>query len=584
MDRGYIMHRATESACFALDKETLEIRLMTGYDVTGVSICYEDPFESGIMGGNEEWMGLEQEAESYKKLAYQKVWFFHLKPQYKRCRYFFKIWDGTECVYLYEDGCYTREELELPGRKMQYFFFPWMNPSDVNETPEWVNDTIWYQIFPDRFCNGDTSCDPEWVKPWKSEKVKYDDWYGGDIRGMIEKLPYLQELGITGIYLTPIFKSTSNHRYNTWDYRCIDPRLGSEKDLKELVEKAHKAGIHIMLDAVFNHCGWEFEPWQDVLKNGTESPYFDWFFIHHWPFDVKEYSTRDGRYDSFAFYSAMPKLNTNNPKVIAYFNEICSYWLREWQIDGIRFDVGNEVSHTFLKELRKQLKAINPQVYLLGEIWHDSICWLRGDEYDSVMNYPLVESIHNFFIDKNADALRLERDINRCYVMYYEQTNRVLFNLLDSHDTERLYTRTGNEAEFYQQLALLFLMQGSVCIYYGTEIAMEGAQDPDCRRCMPWEKIEQGAYEENLNRMKQLIQIRKENPAARSGHIYWVEEDEKRLIHLIKEEAGQRLELCLNASKHSVVLPASGETLFSNKVEEDQILPGGTWIGRSSLS
>lgn len=580
MDRGHIMHRATESECFCLNQEELEVRLYTGYDVKGAEICYEDPFESGIMGGNDKWAGSVEKPVMTKNLDGKKVWIFRLRPQYRRCRYFFRLWDEKECLFFYEDGCYTKEDLKLEGRKMQYFFFPWMNPSDINETPNWVNDTVWYQIFPDRFCNGDPSIDPEWVLQWQNGPVRYDDWYGGDLRGMIQKIGYLRDLGVTGIYLTPVFKSTSNHRYNTWDYKKIDERLGDEKDLKELVKKAHEAGIRIMLDAVFNHCGWEFEPWQDVLAKGKLSKYFDWFFIHQWPFDVEEYSTRDGRYDSFAFYSSMPKLNTNNPEVIAYFEEICSYWLTEWGIDGIRFDVGNEVSHTFLKALRTKLKKLNPDVYLLGEIWHDSISWLRGDEYDSVMNYPLVESIHNFFIDKHADASKLEHSMNRCYTMYYEQTNQVLFNLLDSHDTERLITRTGDLNEFYQQLALVFLMQGSVCIYYGTELAMEGGPDPDCRRCMPWDEIEAGVYDDKITKMKQLIRIRKEHLAAREGKIEWDLEFEPRLIHLKKLSANGQdlLELYLNASDHNVTIASEKTPIFSNGCDGNLLYPGATVI------
>lgn len=578
MNKGYIMHRATESECYAIDREILEIRIRTGYDVDKVTICFEDPFETGIMGGNEGWQGQELEHDEVRNLEYQKLWYFRVRPPYRRCRYFFKLWDGNECVYFYEDGCHTEEELALPGRKTQYFFFPWMNPSDINFTPDWVSDTVWYQIFPDRFCNGDKSIDPEWVKEWKCETVRYDDWYGGDIRGMINKLPYLKELGVTGLYLTPIFKSTSNHRYNTWDYRKIDERLGTEEDLKELVEKAHESGIRIMLDAVFNHCGWEFEPWQDVVKRGKDSPYFDWFFIHQWPFDIHDYSTRDGKYDSFAFYSAMPKLNTNNPEVIDYFTDICSYWLKEWSIDGIRFDVGNEVSHTFLKELRKSLKLIRPDVFLLGEIWHDSICWLRGDEYDSVMNYPLVESIHNYFLDRTTTADKLEKDINRCYSMYYEQTNRVLFNLLDSHDTERLITRTGREDEFYQQLALLFTMQGSVCMYYGTEIALEGGADPDCRRCMPWDEIEAGNYNDRINRIRTLISIRKENGCALDGRTKWIREKNGRLVHLKKQNG---LEIVLNTADTDILADTytkGKEILFAYGIVDGKMTPGATLI------
>ena len=586
MEKGYITHRSALNECYALDEKHLEISIRTGYDVDRVFLCYGDPFSAGIMGGAEKWNGEKKELTECCNLAYQKLWSVRVEPRYKRCKYFFELHAGEETCYFFEDGCYTKERMEIPGRKEQCFFFPWMNPADINETPDWVSETIWYQIFPDRFCNGDPSINSKWAKPWKCEQVHYMDIYGGDLAGIRKKLPYLQELGITGIYLTPIFSAESNHKYNTTDYYKIDETFGTEEDLKALVKEAHDAGIRVMLDAVFNHCGEQFAPWKDVLAHGPESEYYDWFFIHQWPFDQSTRNTRDGRYDAFAFYGEMPKLNTNNPAVICYFKELCTYWLKEWNIDGIRFDVGNEVSHAFLKELRKQLKQVKPEVYLLGEIWHDSINWLMGDEYDSVMNYPFAQGMNDFFIDPERTNQDFEHEINRCYSLYMKQTNRVLFNLLDSHDTDRLRTRTGSLGKFYQQLAVLFTMEGTPCIYYGTEIAMEGSFDPDCRRCMPWDEIEAGAFEDKITNMKTLIAIRKNYAQSRSGHIDWITDRENgRLIHYVKTASDEKqLHVILNASGQSERFTIDGELLFSYGCEnnsgdqEKTILPDGCMI------
>lgn len=578
MELGLLAHRAALNDCYALNETQLEISVKTGYEVDHVYLCYGDPFSAGIMGGNEKWSGERIEITECRYLAYQKRWTVMIEPPYRRCKYYFEVHAGDEVVFFFEDGCYTKERMAIPGRKEQCFFFPWMNPSDVNETPKWVEDTVWYQIFPDRFCNGDPSLDPSYVKEWKCEKVDYMDVYGGDLRGIRNKIPYLKDLGITGLYLTPIFESNSNHKYNTTDYYKIDKSFGDEDELKALVKEAHEAGIRVMLDAVFNHCGNEFAPWQDVLKNGPESPYYDWFFIQKWPFNKSDYSTRDGKFFSFAFYGEMPKLNTNNPQVIEYFTKLCSQWLRDWDIDGIRFDVGNEVSHTFLKELRKEVKAIKPDVFLLGEIWHDSILWLQGDEYDSVMNYPLVESINDFFIDENRCGFDFECSMNRCYSLYTKQTNRVLFNLLDSHDTERLYTRTGNLGKFYQQLAILFTMQGSPCIYYGTEIAMQGAHDPDCRRCMPWDEIEAGKYKDRIDAIKQLISIRKAYAACKSDQIVW-DNHKDRVIHYRKlEKESETIGVLVNASEKEIAIPAHKKVLFSYGCKKDSVLKDGVCI------
>lgn len=577
MEQGYIEHRASQQECYAWNKDTLLITIKTGYDVTSVELCYGDPFSSGIMGGGEHWEGEKIPMEPEAELANRRLWSAQVEPKFKRCKYYFVVHAGEEEVYFLEDGCMTKQQMEIPGKKLQYFFFPWMNEADIAVTPDWVADTIWYQIFPDRFCNGDSSNDPEWVKPWKCEKTDYWDMYGGDLKGIREKIPYLKELGITGIYLTPVFASNSNHKYNTTDYYRVDESFGTEEELKQMVEEAHQAGIRVMLDAVFNHCGYEFAPWQDVILNGEKSPYKDWFFVNQWPIKEKKRDTRDGRYYTFAFSEKMPKLNTNNEEVQDYFIELCSYWMKQWGIDGIRFDVGNEVSHDFLKKIRRNLKKINPEVYLLGEIWHDSISWLMGDEYDSVMNYPFAQSINDFFVDTTMDAKAFMHSINRCYHLYYRQMNRVLFNLLDSHDTERLITRTGNLGIFYQQLALLFTMEGSPCIYYGTEIAMPGKHDPDCRRCMPWQEIEAGSFDEVINQVKRLIAIRKNNEGSKARKIHWkIEPNHPRIIWYEKE--GKKLGVILNASKINYSWNTEDTLLFSYGYEKGELYPGGVVI------
>ncbi|MGN0140699.1 MAG: alpha amylase N-terminal ig-like domain-containing protein [Roseburia sp.] len=596
MDKGCISHRAAANECYALDSDWLVITMKTGYDVAAVYLCYGDPFSSGIMGGAEKWSGERVPMEQGKQLALHQLWTIRIRPEYKRCKYYFEIHgkDGETVFYL-EDGCYDEKRMSIPGRKEQCFFFPWMNPSDLAVTPDWVADTVWYQIFPDRFCNGGGGEKPFYTKKWTCKKTGFLDVYGGDINGIRSKIPYLKELGITGLYLTPIFAADSNHKYNTTDYRRIDKCFGTEEDIRALVKEAHEAGIRIMLDAVFNHSGQEFAPWMDVVEKGPESDYYDWFFVNEWPFPAGKHNTKAGNYYAFAFADPMPKLNTNNPQVVQYFTELCSYWLKEWGIDGIRFDVGNEVAHSFLKQLHHALKSINPEVYLLGEIWHDSIEWLRGDEYDSVMNYPFSQSINDFYIDMDRTAEDFCYSINRCYSMYFEQTNRVLFNLLDSHDTERLFTRVeDNPGKFYQQLAVLFTMQGSPCIFYGTEIAMPGGHDPDCRRCMPWEQIEAGAFDEAIGLMKTLISIRKSCPACKSGTVEWrFDETRPRLVWYEKkaEDAGQQnpdriqnnasgknVGVILNATSQMQEIDLPGEVLFSYGWENRKLAADGVLI------
>ena len=577
-----VYHKTSEQMSYALNDKELVVNLKTGYDVKQVFIIHGDPYDAGILGGNEKWSGTREEIVYKKRLPHQIWWTTTLVPPYKRCKYYFELHTDDEVWYYFEDGFLTEEQVNMEGRLLQYFIVPWMNPADVNRTPEWVNDTVWYQIFPDRFCNGCPENDGGDVLPWQTGPVTNAEKYGGDLQGIRQKLPYLEELGITGIYLNPIMEAETNHKYDTKDYTKIDPSFGDDETMRRLVSEAHGHGIRVMVDAVFNHCGRRFAPWLDVQEKGPRSEYADWFMVNDWTDIRKHESTRDGRFYSFAFADWMPKLNTNNEEVIRYFCGVCEDWVRKYDIDGIRFDVGNEVSHYFLKRMRHHLKKIKPDIYLLGEIWHDASQWLSGDEYDSVMNYPLMSGIHDYFLDGSMDRDEFEYMVNRCYTMYMQQCNNVLFNLLDSHDTERLMNRFHDLDMFYQQLAVLFTLPGSPCIYYGTEIAMEGGFDPDCRRCMPWEEIEAGKYQERISQMQALIRLRKTEEAFKSLHFHFPNEyDNRRCVQYIKLDKEQnKTEVLINCSEEPVQVGIKGEVLFGRRFEGGMLLPKGTLIRR----
>ncbi len=580
MQLNAISHKSSENMSYQLSKDELVISIKTGYDVDKVIIEHGDPFLYGIAGDLTQWHGTREEITEKYELDNHIWWTIKLKPEYKRLKYFFELHSKDESIYYLESGFATEEQYNIAGKRQELFYFPWMNEIDMCVTPQWVKDTIWYQIFPERFCNGDSSINPDNTREWKSEKIKSPHWqYGGDLQGIINKLEYLKDLGITGIYMTPVFESTSNHKYNTADYYKIDKHFGNNEVMKTLCDTAHKLGIKIMIDAVYNHSGQNFAPWEDVVKNGENSKYKDWFMVNKFPLTDAKTHTKDGRYYSFSFAAFMPKLNTNNKEVIDYLCEVSEYWVSDYGVDGIRFDVGNEVSHQFLKELRKRVKAVNKDVYLLGEIWHNSTQWLQGDEYDSVMNYPLTAAISEFWQDENVTSKDFEHNINRCRFMYQEQVTDTLFNMLDSHDTERLIHRANHEEDvFYQQLTLLYTMQGTPCVFYGTEIALEGGGDPDCRRCMPWDKIENGEYDEKINKLKKLIELRKTNKAFSSGKISFEHIYGDRVLSYIKtDEKGNKVKVILNAEDKEIELP-EGEILFSNNVVGTKIQEFGTVI------
>ena len=581
MDFNAVYHRANDNYCYPLDENRLIINIKTGYDVKYVNLIHGDPFRAGILGGGETWTGEAVNIPFKKRLKNQLWWTTTIEPPYKRLKYYFELQTENERWFYFEDGFVSEAQMQLTGRSRQCFVFPWMNPADIAKTPDWVNETIWYQIYPERFCNGDASINPEGTLPWRNKgAVTNEEFFGGDLAGIMQKLDYIKELGVSGLYLTPINEAPTSHKYDTTDYKKIDPHFGSEETMKMLVAQAHERGIRVMLDGVFNHTGKDFAPWQDVRNKGPESAYWDWFMINEWPFSEEGGCARKKQYYTFAFYDSMPKLNTNHPAVCEYLLEVCENWENRYDVDCILLEVGVEISHRFCKELRIRLKAIKPDIYILGEIWHDAMPWLRGDEFDAVMNYPLGESIKDFWIDKSLTNEDFEYTINRCYTGYMQQTNDVLFNLLDSHDTKRLRSDVRNLDEYFQQLAVLFTMPGSPCIFYGTEIAMEGNYDPDCRRCMPWEDIEAGVYAERMGIVKSLLNLRAGEPLLRGRDFHFPNKiNRPRVIEFCKMGwIDQYVEVIINCEEEDIEIAREGEILFSRHYIDTTLLKNGILI------
>ena len=461
-------------------------------------------------------------------------------------RYGFILDDGTEKICFTEKGFYS----EIPLDDTAYYFcFPFMNNADIFRAPAWVKDTVWYQIFPERFKNGDKRVDPEGVIPWGSAEPTPTNLFGGDLEGVIQQYPYLKMLGITGIYFTPIFKAHSNHKYDTIDYMEIDPQFGTKETLRELVKVCHQNGIKVMLDAVFNHSGFYFPPFQDVLENGENSLFKDWFHIHEFPIITEP----QANYDTFAFTPIMPKLNTENDEVKKYLLEVGRYWVREFDIDGWRLDVANEVDHAFWREFRKEVKAIKPDLYILGEIWHDSMPWLRGDQFDAVMNYPFTSNILNLFAKQSITIKEFVENITSVIHMYPQNINEVAFNLVGSHDTPRILTECGGDIDRVKQVfTLLLTFIGTPCIYYGDEIGITGDQDPGCRKCMEWDIEKQNAG--LFDHVQKLIRLRKENPLLRNdGEFSFVDpEHQKECLAYTKSNGTKTLVVILNTGATQV--------------------------------
>ena len=552
-----IYHRPQDQYAYSYDENTIHIQLRTKkQDIETVEIIYGDPYD----WNHSTWNAVTNKMNIAYSDQFFDYWFIAIHPPFKRLRYGFLLFNESKsCVYT-EKGFFEQPPLDDTA---YYFCFPFINSIDVYKPPKWVENTIWYQIFPERFANGDPTLNPKGTVEWEQQEPTPTIYYGGDFKGVIDHIDYLVNLGITGIYFTPIFKAFSNHKYDTIDYMEIDPQFGTKETFKQLVEECHKQGIKVMLDAVFNHSGYYFAPFQDVLKNGEKSIYKNWFHIHDFPIQTKPIPN----YDSFAFEASMPKLNTENPEVKEYLLNVGRYWIKEFNIDGWRLDVANEVDHQFWREFRKEMKKIKPDIYILGEIWHDAMPWLRGDQFDSVMNYPYTDNALRFFAKNETGAIEFIETLQKYLHMYPRNINHILFNLLGSHDTPRIMNIANFNKEKVKLLfAFLLSTPGTPCIYYGDEIGMTGEQDPGCRKCMVWDEDRQDL--EMLAFTKKLIQLRKQYPLLgndgefilfdannTSNHVSYIKrnEQEQLLVVFNNNDTMQDIPIPLNLKDKTII-------------------------------
>ncbi|NDJ75194.1 MAG: alpha-amylase [Chloroflexi bacterium] len=397
------------------------------------------------------------------------------------------------------------------------------------QTPEWIKDAILYQIFPDRFASSERVTKPSNLEAWDAPPTVFG-FKGGDLLGVVEHLDYLADLGITGIYFNPIFQSASNHRYHTHDYYQVDPLLGGNAALRELLDAAHARNIHIILDGVFNHASRGFFQFNHILECGAQSPYLDWFTIKGFPLNAYG----DGKnlnYEAWWDLPALPNLNTDNPQVREFIFDVAEHWVR-FGIDGWRLDVPFEIDDdAFWQEFRQRVKAINPEAYIVGEIWKPSQRWLQGDQFDAVMNYIQTRAAIAFFgaeslapLDPGGgyslleplDAVAFAQAIEDMLALYDWEINLAQMNLLGSHDTPRFLTMVEEDTSALK-LAMLFqmTMPGAPTVYYGDEIGMTGGHDPGPRGGMIWD---QAQWDMDLwHYIQATIQLRKAHPALRRG-------------------------------------------------------------------
>ncbi len=556
-----ILHLEDSVYCYALDERTVRVMLR---------VDPEDVFEKiTLVYGNKYDYYLVQESEEMRRtFSCSSFDYYTATVRLKDVRfvYVFRLECGGKTYYFSEDG--VSEGYDFSLAYYNSFQLPFLNRADILPVVPWLKSAVFYEIFVDRFKMGDEGKDTSYIDlPW-GEIPKPKSFSGGDLAGILQKLDYLQNLGVTALYLTPIFTSVSNHKYDISNYYEIDPHFGDKETFRTLVKEAHARGIRIVLDAVFNHCSERLPEFQDVVKRGRESPYFDWFL-------VQGDRIEGDNYEYFGVCRYMPKLNTSNREVRKYLIDAALYWIREFDIDGWRLDVADEVSHDFWRHFREAVKEQKEDCVILGENWHDSYPFLRGDQFDGIMNYAVTKACLDYFANGTLDAEGFSRRLAGLYVRNTEQVNRMMLNLLDSHDTHRFYTLAGkDEDKLISALAVIFLHTGAPCVYYGTEVPLEGGYDPDCRRCMDWRTEESPT--EIGKAIRALSRLRAREEVA-EGDIRFGAEGE---LFVLERRSKARLRLTVRSAEGRTPYVPQGEVLLSHNFEGGSLSGTGFVIER----
>lgn len=450
--------------------------------------------------------------------------------------------------------------------------------------PDWVADAVFYQIFPDRFARSGQVHVPGPLEPWDAPPTQHG-YKGGDLFGVVERLDHLEALGVTALYLTPIFQSASNHRYHTHDYFAVDPMLGGDAAFDALIEAAHARGMRVVLDAVLNHASRGFFPFHDVLENGDASPYAGWFHVERHP--LAPYGPGRPGYACWRGIPALPKLNTENPEVCAFLRSVLTHWA-ERGIDGWRFDTPEEiVTPGFWESVREAVKAVDPELYLVGEIWTDAADWLGG-RFDGTMSYwlgghTLVYASGGGFrfeitkheyplVREPVDAVAYGDHVEAVLARYTPEQMQSNLSLYGSHDTARALSMLGGDRDAMKLATmLLFTLPGAPCVYAGDEIGMEGLDDPGCRAGFVWDEAR---WDRELwETFRALIALRRAHVSTRRGRFRRLTR-EGDVFAFVMEHDDERILVAANATgaPASAPIDARGERLFGEGALEDGAL------------
>lgn len=495
---------------------------------------------------------------------------------YTRVCYYFELIAAEEQVYLFADIFST----ELPKERSEFYQYPFIRREEISDVPDWLKHAVVYNIFPDSFASGRRTIreTPDEMR-WDNGLV-LKSRLGGSIKGITENLDYITDMGFNCLYINPIFVAGEYHKYDILDYYHISPNLGSDEDFRELVEQAHARGVRVIIDGVFNHCSWYFFAFDDVVRNGEKSRYKNWFYDLQFPVIRPESDQEQPAYSSFAYERKMPKLNSSNPEVLDYFVDVGTHWIREYHVDGWRLDVANEVDRDFWRAYKKAGRAIDPESVMIGEIWESAESWLRGDMFDSTMNYDFRKNCRDFFGSETINAAEFDARITQMNYRYPTGILQGQLNLLDSHDVNRFFSYCkGDIRRLRLAEVFLFTAPGVPCVFYGDELGVSGGCEYALRGPMPWTAPPCDEREF----FKRLISLRRENEALVDGSYRTLCANEEGLYVFERRRNNQVVTVALNARDTNAGLRNVGpqhEPILSSAFENDRLGPLGyaIWI------
>ena len=552
-----ITHIPLSKDAYMVNENTIVVRLKAGKGdlkssevYYGDRVCMTEP--------------IVVEKVSIKKIASDELFDYfeaEIKSSYTRVCYYFHIKDMQGKEMYYSEYGFSRE---MTCARTQYFQFPYLHRNDMIRMPEWTENMVMYHIFPDSFAEGKEYISGKGKSIPVQEGITSNSKNGGTLKGITENLDYIERMNVNCLYLNPIFKAASYHKYDTIDYLEIDPCFGTKQDLKNLVKECHKRGIRVILDGVFNHCGSGFPPFLDVRKNGEASRYCDWFYQLNFPV---VYDTIPN-YEAFAYVKEMPKLNTANQEVIDYFCKVGRYWIREADIDGWRLDVANEINHDFWRAFRKAVKEEKKDSFLIGEIWEDSTVWLMGDQFDSTMNYTFSYICREFFAKNEISVSEFDQKIHRMNLRYPGMVAKAQMNFLDTHDVPRFFSDC-SEDERRLKLAVLYMMcaVGIPSVFYGDECGIDGTTEPEYRKPMPWGEVQPLA-----EFYRECIKIRRESKALCTGtYETLICEDKSGIYAFARKTKEEIVVVLMNTSEETQKIAIPGdESQWFNLLDKEK--------------